>query len=108
MHFYFRLLLACLVLLCLSGNSIAKHKEEAKEEAKKEPEKNKDKETPSSGKGGPYGIVATAKASNNRSCRATWYVAAPVQLLVTLRPHSSTFTRLGCPTLTLAPPSPVS
>mmetsp|Transcript_4720 Transcript_4720/g.13593 ORF Transcript_4720/g.13593 Transcript_4720/m.13593 type:complete len:233 (+) Transcript_4720:89-787(+) len=72
MHFYFRLLLACLVLLCLSGNSIAKHKEEAKEEAKKEQEKNKDKETPPSGKGGPYGIVATAKASNNRSCRATW------------------------------------
>ena len=107
MHFYFRLLLACLVLLCLSGNSIAKHKEEA--EQAKEQEKNKDKETPSpSGNRGPYGIVATAKASNNRSCRATWYVAAPVQLLVTLRPHSSTFTRLGCPTLTLAPPSPVS
>ncbi len=80
MHFYFRLLLACLVLLSLSGNSLAKKANKAK--------------------AGPYGIVPTKKASNNRSCRATWYVAENMILLADIP-------GLDQPALTLVPPSVV-
>ncbi len=78
MHFYLRLILTCFVLVCLNGPSLARHRDEVatgdKDKDEKKDEK-KDEDTNKNGKAGPYGIVATAKASNNRSCRATWCVA---------------------------------